>query len=86
MIPWRLIRPLVGFNPTTPLQADGKRTEPPVSEPSAPKTTRPATEAPEPLDEPPEMCSWFQGLRQSPQCSLWPVGPVANSAMLSPPR
>ena len=55
MIPWRLTRPAVGFSPTTPLQADGSRTEPPVSEPSAPKTTRPATAAPEPLDEPPEM-------------------------------
>ena len=32
------------------------------------------------------MWSGFHGLRQSPQCALWPVGPVANSAMLSPPR
>ena len=68
-----------------PQQAAGRRTEPPVSEPSAPNAILPPTAAPEPLEEPPGMWAGFHGLRQSPQCSLWPVGPVANSAILSPP-
>jgi hypothetical protein len=38
-----------------PQAAAGRRTEPPVSEPSAPNTRRAATAAPEPLEEPPVM-------------------------------
>ncbi len=69
--------------PTSPQHAAGSRIEPPVSEPSAPKTARAATAAPGPLDEPPGMCAGFHGLRTSPVISLWPVVPSANSTMLS---
>ena len=85
IIAWRLTRVWVGLIPTRPLAAAGRRTEPPVSDPSAPKTSRAATEDPEPLDDPPEMCAGFQGLRHAPKCALWPVGPCANSERLSPP-
>src|SRR5205814_7801111 len=85
MAPRRETRPRVVFSPVTPQSAEGRRTEPPVSEPSAPKTSLAATAAPEPLEEPPGIVSGLHGLRQSPQCSLCPVGPYANSAMLSVP-
>ena len=52
--------------PTTPQAEAGRRIEPPVSEPSAPLTMRGATEAPEPLDEPPVTREASQGLRQWP--------------------
>lgn len=71
--------------PTTPFAAAGRRTEPPVSEPRLPNARRAATAAPEPLDEPQVMWSVFQGLRQWPLITLCPVGPSANSAMLSAP-
>ena len=41
--------------PTTPFMHAGSRTEPPVSEPRLPYTSRAATAAPEPLDDPPVM-------------------------------
>ena len=34
--PWRLTRPQVGLRPVTPLAAQGKRIDPPVSDPSEP--------------------------------------------------
>jgi hypothetical protein len=49
-----------------PLAAAGSRIEPPVSEPSVPKAMRAATAAPEPLEEPPAMCSGFYGLWHAP--------------------
>ena len=55
MAPARDTSPKVVFMPTSPHMAAGKRTEPAVSEPSAPYTTRAATETAEPLDEPPVM-------------------------------
>src|SRR5688572_1610469 len=72
--PWRDTLPQVTLRPVIPLAAAGRRTEPPVSEPSAPNTQRAATAAPEPLDEPPVMHAGFHGFLQSPQCSLCPVG------------
>src|SRR5437762_10839675 len=57
----RLTRPLVGFNPVTPQKCAGIRIEPPVSEPSAAGTSRAATAAPEPEDEPPVTCAGFHG-------------------------
>ena len=48
-------RPQVVLRPVMPQAAAGRRTEPPVSEPSAPNTSRAATAAPEPLEEPPVM-------------------------------
>lgn len=66
MVPNRLTRVWVPFMPNTPHMAAGMRMEPPVSEPSAPNTTRAAVAAPEPLEEPPVMWSGFQGLRHGP--------------------
>ena len=51
--PWRETRPQVGFRPVLPLAADGKRIEPPVSEPSEPKHRPAAVATPEPLDDAP---------------------------------
>ena len=59
-------RPCVGRIPARPQNAEGRRTEPPVSEPSAAKLARAATEAPEPDDEPPVTRCGSQGLRQWP--------------------
>jgi len=70
MAPCRETRPHVVLRPVTPQAAAGSLTEPPVSEPSAPKMSRAATAAPDPLDEPPVMHSGRQGLQQSPQWSL----------------
>src|SRR6516225_7636631 len=46
-------RPQLVFRPTTPQQAAGIRTEPPVSVPSATSASPVATATAEPLDEPP---------------------------------
>ena len=59
-------RPCVGRMPASPQNAEGRRTEPPVSEPSAAKFARAATDAPEPDDEPPVTRCGSQGLRQWP--------------------
>ena len=53
--PLRLTRVCVGFSPTVPHAAAGRRIEPPVSDPSAAKVNRDATAAPDPLEEPPVM-------------------------------
>jgi hypothetical protein len=61
-------RPKVGFRPTTPHQAAGRRMEPPASVPkcSAPKPA--AAAAPAPAELPPGVWWKFQGLRVMP-CS-----------------
>lgn len=41
--------------PETPQKCDGSRMEPPVSEPSAAKLARAASDVPEPAEEPPVM-------------------------------
>src|SRR5690606_27582206 len=61
----------------------GMRTEPPVSDPRLANTRPAATAAAGPLEDPPVMYWVFQGLRGVPVNSLWPVGPYANSTMLS---
>ena len=64
--PFRETAPYVGRRPVTPQYADGVPIDPDVSEPIA-KGTRPApTAAPEPLDDPPDHRSVFQGLRPGP--------------------
>src|SRR2546423_504114 len=64
--PLRETRPYVGRRPVTPQYADGVPIEPDVSEPIA-KGTRPApTAEPDPLEDPPDQCSVFQGLRPGP--------------------
>src|ERR1700691_4136916 len=67
MVPYLLMRPRVGFIPTTPQAAAGSLTDPPVSEPRAPNASPAAIATPEPEDEPPVMCSGFHGLRHRPK-------------------
>src|SRR5436190_15909508 len=64
--PYRLTRPYVGLTPTTPQNAAGCRTEPPVSEPSAMRTTPAATQPADPPDDPPGTRSGATGLRATP--------------------
>lgn len=56
-------RPRVGFSPVVPHQADGMRIDPPVSEPSASGSSRDASAAPDPVDEPPVQRPASHGLR-----------------------
>jgi len=51
--PERGTRPRVGLRPLIPHQAEGTRIEPPVSDPSAKGSSRAASAAPEPVEEPP---------------------------------
>src|SRR5262245_35751434 len=60
--PWRDTRPQVGLRPVTPSAADGRRIEPPVSEPSEPKHRPAAVDTPEPLDDAPDQWSACHGL------------------------
>src|SRR3954452_11160680 len=64
--PYRLTLPYVGFTPTTPQNAAGCLTEPPVSEPSAIGTSPAATAAAEPPDEPPGTRRTSTGFRAGP--------------------
>src|SRR5919201_151368 len=61
--PCRLTRPQVGLRPTTPHQAAGPRTEPPVSSPREVAHRKAAVAPPEPLLEPPVYRSRSHGLR-----------------------
>ena len=63
--PW-LIRARVGLNPKSPQDAAGIRVEPAPSEACAAGSTRAATAAAEPPEDPPEVRSRFQGLRVGP--------------------
>src|SRR5690606_4990659 len=76
------IRPTDGRRPETPLKAAGRRTEPPVSLPSAPAQKPAATAAPEPPLEPPGMRVVFQGLSVCPPTELTLRTPYANSCRL----
>ena len=58
--------PKLGFNPTTPLKAAGRITEPSVCVPSASGTRPAATAAAEPDEEPPGVCAEFHGLTVGP--------------------
>src|SRR4029077_18108364 len=71
-----------GLNPTTPLHAPGWRIEPPVSEPSAPGTSRAATAAALPPEEPPGMRLRSQGLRVGWNALFSVEEPIANSSRL----
>ena len=84
--PYLLTRPCVPFIPTKPQRAAGILTEPPVSDPRAPKTNLPATADPDPDEDPPGACLGFHGFLQSPKCKFCPTGPLANSDMFNPPR
>src|ERR1700744_4687981 len=64
----RGIAPKLGLNPTPPLNAAGRITEPSVCVPSANGTSPAATEAADPDDDPPGVCPVFQGLTVGPGC------------------
>ena len=55
IIPYRLMRPLVGSSPTMPHTDAGRRTEPPVSDPNDPKTSEAATAAADSVEMPDEL-------------------------------
>lgn len=60
-------RPREVFRPTSPLQAESTRIEPPPSEACAAGTTPAATSAAAPPEEPPVVWLVFQGLRVMPK-------------------
>jgi hypothetical protein len=65
-----------------PQSAAGWRTDPPVSEPSAAGTTRAATAAADPPEEPPGTRSVSQGLSTGPKAEFSFEEPMANSSQL----
>ncbi len=87
IVPCRLMRPNVTLRPTSPLKAQGMRTEPPVSLPMPAGVRRAATATPVPLDEPPGVrwVSRSQGFHGVPISGLVPQPPKANSTMCSLP-
>jgi len=68
-----------------PQSEAGPRIEPPVSEPSAPKTMPAASAAPEPLEDPPGMRSRSHGFFAAGK--RWPGNwmPKANSCVINLP-
>ena len=74
--------PYVGLSPAMPQIDAGIRMLPPVSEPIAPKAQPAATDAPEPLLDPPVTLLVSHGLATVPVYVLTPVGPNANSTRL----
>src|SRR5678815_3660759 len=80
--PYRLTRPHVGSTPTTPQNAAGCRTEPPVSEPSAMRAMPAATAATEPPEDPPGTRSGARGFFAGPNALCSVDDPIANSSML----
>ncbi len=68
--------------PTTPQNAAGCRTDPPVSLPRAARTTPAATAAAEPPELPPGTRSGSAGLRVGPKAECSVDEPIANSSML----
>src|SRR5688500_13136049 len=76
------MRPYVGFKPTTPQNAAGCRTDPPVSDPSATGTSRAATAAADPPEEPPGTRDVSHGLSAGPNAECSFDAPIANSSML----
>ena len=65
-IPEVLIRPIVGFKPTTLLRAAGTLPDPAVSVPKAKLTCPKAVATADPELEPPEMYSGLCAFRQTP--------------------
>ena len=68
--------------PVSPVSAAGWRIEPPVSVPVAAVTSRAATAAAEPPEEPPGTQSDCHGLRTGPYQLVSFDEPIANSSML----
>ena len=71
----------MGFSPTTLVCDAGCRIDPPVHEPTPASTMPAATDAHEPLEEPPEVWPSFHGLCTGP-AKLLDSPPDANSAQL----
>src|SRR5881392_789016 len=71
--------------PTTPQKAAGWRIEPPVSEPSANKTSPAATAAADPPDEPPGTVSRFHGFFVFWNAEFSLEEPIANSSIFNFP-
>src|SRR5688500_9566013 len=71
--------------PTMPHMVAGLRIEPPVSLPIAAGRKPAAVATPEPLDEPPQKCSRFHGLRAGGHGRSKHGPPVANSCVESLP-
>jgi len=80
--PWAGTRPQVVFRPTTPQQAAGIRTEPPVSVPSATSASPTATATAEPLDEPPGTRRASSGLVGIPDQAFVPSADQHSSVKL----
>src|SRR3954469_6966579 len=78
-------RPYVVFNPAVPQQADGIRTDPPVSLPSATSASSLATATAEPLLDPPGISAASSGLIGLPNHGLVPIGIVASSCRFDLP-
>ncbi len=78
--PYRLTVPYVGFKPTTPQNAAGCRTLPPVSLPSAAGTSPAATAAADPPELPPGTRSGSTGFRVGPNAEFSVLEPMANSS------
>ena len=71
------------MSPVSPFHADGSRTEPPVSVPTAQGTQRAATLTPDPELLPPgaRCTARSQGFHGVPMCRLVPHEPIANSTV-----
>src|SRR6266550_2909463 len=79
--PYRLTRPYVGFTPTTPQNAAGCLTDPPVSDPSARGVTPAAIAAADPPEDPPGTQRTSCGFRVGPWALFSVDEPIANSSM-----
>src|SRR5690348_12081441 len=75
-------RPQVVFRPTTPQQAAGIRTEPPVSVPRATSASPAATATAEPLEDPPGMRRASSGFGGVPSHGLIPLADQHSSVRL----
>ena len=75
-------RPWVVLSPTVPQQAEGMRTDPPVSLPKATSASPLPTATAEPLDEPPGTSAGSSGLTGVPKWAFTPLAPNASSCRL----
>src|SRR6476620_7105144 len=75
------MRPYVGLNPTTPQSDAGWRTDPPVSDPRAARTTPDATATADPPELPPGTRVVSHGFFAGPNAEVSFDEPIANSSM-----
>src|SRR3989338_1146304 len=86
IMPYLETRPYVGFNPTTPHHAAGKRIEPAVSVPIAAGARPAATAAADPPDDPPGTRSRLYGLLVGPKSDASVDEPCAHASRFVLPR